>query len=88
VVNSLVKDILTPIIAAIFGQPDFSQLTFTIHRARFFFLVVKPINYLTERGKKVPDPESVDRACPECPSSIPKEARRCAFCTAEVTPVV
>jgi large conductance mechanosensitive channel len=31
VVTALVKDILTPVIAAIFGKPDFSQLTFTIH---------------------------------------------------------
>ena len=30
VIKSFVDDILTPIIAAIFGQPDFSGLTFTI----------------------------------------------------------
>lgn len=29
-VTSLVDDVLTPIIAAIFGQPDFSELTITI----------------------------------------------------------
>ena len=37
VVTALVKDILTPIIAAIFGKPDFSQLTFTIHKSKFFY---------------------------------------------------
>jgi len=37
VVNALVKDILTPIIAAIFGKPDFSTLTFTIHKSHFFY---------------------------------------------------
>lgn len=31
VVNSLVKDLFTPIIAAIAGQPDFSSLSFTIN---------------------------------------------------------
>ncbi len=37
VVSALVKDILTPIIAAIFGKPDFSALTFTIHKSHFFY---------------------------------------------------
>jgi large conductance mechanosensitive channel len=37
VVNSLVKDIFTPLIAAIFGQPDFSELTFTINDSQFFY---------------------------------------------------
>ena len=37
VVNALVKDILTPIVAAIFGKPDFSALTFTIHKSHFFY---------------------------------------------------
>jgi large conductance mechanosensitive channel len=35
VVNALVKDILTPLIAAIAGEPDFSFLTFTIHKSTF-----------------------------------------------------
>jgi large conductance mechanosensitive channel len=37
VVTALVADIITPIIAAIFGQPDFSNLTFTIHKSRFLY---------------------------------------------------
>jgi large conductance mechanosensitive channel len=37
VVTALVRDILTPIIAAIFGKPDFSQLTFTINGSKFFY---------------------------------------------------
>src|SRR5688572_28093306 len=35
VVAALVKDLLTPLIAAIFGAPDFSALTFTINDSRF-----------------------------------------------------
>jgi large conductance mechanosensitive channel len=31
IVNSLVENIITPIIAAVGGQPDFSALTFTIN---------------------------------------------------------
>jgi large conductance mechanosensitive channel len=37
VVNALVKDILTPIIAAIFGKPDFSALHFTINSSTFLY---------------------------------------------------
>lgn len=106
VVNALVKDLLTPVVAAIFGKPDFGALSFTINKSRFaygdfinaviaflaiaaavFFVVVKPINVLTERRKRAPEPESDDRPCPECLSQIPKAARRCSHCTTEVAPL-
>lgn len=51
-----------------------------------FFLVVRPMNALAARRKTEPDVESPTRECPECISSIPRAARRCAFCTAVVTP--
>ena len=105
VVNAFVADILTPIIAAIFGKPDFSQLTFTIHNSRFlygdlinfviafvtvaavvFFFVVVPVNALLARSRKEPPDDPTVRKCPECVSEIPAEARRCRYCTAEVTP--
>ena len=35
VVAALVKDIINPIIAAIFGKPDFSSLYFTINKSVF-----------------------------------------------------
>jgi large conductance mechanosensitive channel len=35
VVSSLVSDIITPLIAAVFGKPDFGGLTFTIHNSVF-----------------------------------------------------
>jgi len=31
VVNAFVADLITPLIAAIGGQPDFSEISFTIH---------------------------------------------------------
>jgi large conductance mechanosensitive channel len=37
VVNSLVKGLLTPFIAAIVKQPDFSSISFTIHGSKFLF---------------------------------------------------
>ena len=103
VVTSLVADIITPIIGAIVGEPDFSQLDFTINDSRFtygnflnalfafltiaaavFFLVVKPVNMLMERSKTERPVEETTRDCPQCLSSIPRAARRCAYCTSEV----
>jgi len=37
VLNAFVADIITPIIGAIFGKTDFSNLTFTIHRSHFLY---------------------------------------------------
>ncbi len=37
VVSALVKDILTPLIAAIVARPDFSKFSFTIHGAQFLY---------------------------------------------------
>jgi large conductance mechanosensitive channel len=106
VVKALVADLLTPIIALIFGQPNFETLSFTINSSHFlygdflnnlitflsvaaavFFFVVQPINALMRRRKTEPDVESETRACTECLSLIPVEARRCAFCTSAQEPV-
>lgn len=35
IVNSLVENMITPLIAAIGGQPDFSGITFTINNSQF-----------------------------------------------------
>ncbi len=37
VVQALVSDIITPLIAAIAGKHDFSALTFTIHHSKFAY---------------------------------------------------
>ena len=37
VVAALVADIITPLIAAIFGKPDFGNLAFTINGSRFTY---------------------------------------------------
>ena len=105
VVTALVADLITPIIAAIIGKPDFSSLSFTIHKSRFlygsflnalisfisiaaavFFFVVQPVNALMARRRVEPDIESETAPCPECLSDIPKLARRCAFCAAQLEP--
>jgi large conductance mechanosensitive channel len=35
-VTALVGDLITPLIAAIGGQPDFANLTFTVNHSKFF----------------------------------------------------
>ena len=103
VVTAMVEGLVTPLIAAVGGQPDFSALDFTINGSTFrygvflnavisfliiaaviFFLVVVPVNKLMESRKTETPIEDPTRDCPECLSSIPARARRCAFCTSEV----
>ena len=59
----------------------FSFLTIA---AAVFFLVVKPVNMLMDRMKTEKPVDETTRECPQCLSSIPRAARRCAFCTSEV----
>ncbi len=37
VVTALVKDLLTPLVGAIFRSPDFSGLSFTLHGSKFMY---------------------------------------------------
>jgi large conductance mechanosensitive channel len=37
VVNSMVKDLLTPFLAAVVRKPDFSTFSFTIHGGKFLY---------------------------------------------------
>jgi large conductance mechanosensitive channel len=57
---------------------------FILIAAVLFFFVVRPVNHLMERRRTEPEPDATTRECPECLSSIPVGARRCAFCTAKV----
>ena len=66
-----------------YGQFVQAVLTFLIIAAVVYFLVVKPVNRLMERYKTEPEVEAETKQCPECLSSIPVPASRCAFCTVE-----
>jgi len=37
VITAFVKDLVTPLIAAIGGQPDFASLTFTVNNSKFLY---------------------------------------------------
>lgn len=49
------------------------------------FLLVRGVNRMKRRQAEVPEPPPASRACPQCLSTIPLKASRCAFCTSEVT---
>jgi len=98
-VNSVVADLFTPLIAAVIGEPDFSALTFTINGSEFTygnfinalisFLSISAVIYffvVAPMNHLKRDQEATHRECPECLSEIPLGATRCAHCTAEVPP--
>ncbi len=62
-------------------------ISFLLIGAAVFFFVVKPINKLMEDRKTQTDTESLTKECPECLSNIPHNARRCAFCTTELSTI-
>ena len=90
VITAFVKDLVTPLIAALFGKPDFSNLSFTINHSKFLYgdfinavlaFVVIPYGALVARSHKEPPADPTTKKCTECLSEIPKDARRCAFCS-------
>lgn len=60
-----------------------AALSFAIIAAVVYFLVVKPVQRLMDRYKTQPEASLPVKECPECLSSIPEQARRCAYCTVE-----
>jgi large conductance mechanosensitive channel len=97
-VNNILTPIIGVVFSADFGDLKFTindsvfryglflnaLIAFILISAAVFFLVVRPINALMARYKTEPDLDAPTRDCPECLSSIPVGARRCAFCTAQV----
>ena len=70
----------------LYGEFINAALSFVVIAAAVYFFVVLPINALIARTRKAPVPaDPTTRKCPECLSEIPIDARRCAFCTNEIT---
>jgi large conductance mechanosensitive channel len=100
VVKALVTDLLTPIIAIIFGKPSFAALSFTINHSRFSYgdFINNLIAFLTVAAAMfflVVAPVSAllarrakadpdTKECPDCTSAIPVKARRCPMCTSRL----
>jgi large conductance mechanosensitive channel len=100
-VNTLVEGLITPIIAAIFGEPSFSGLSFTINESEFLYgAVISAAIVLVTTAAAVyflivlpyeayRDHRGVPaktRPCPECMTAISVAAKRCPHCTSAVTP--
>ena len=97
-VNAFVTGLVTPIVAAVFGEPSFAGLSFTINGSEFlygeflnalitFLSIAAAIFFLVLKPAQsvglVPlAPETKD--CPRCTSTIPAAATRCPQCTADI----
>lgn len=90
IVNSLVKDIITPLIAAIVKQPDFSSLILTVHggkitygnflNAAISFLLVAATMYFFV---VLPINSLLHRFHKEAPAA-PPSTRPCPECLADI----
>ena len=98
VVKALVADLLTPIIALIFGKPNFGGLSFTVNSSHFLygdfinnlitFVCIAAAVYffvvapVNTLMARRTQEDPDEKECPECTSPIPARARRCPQCTA------
>jgi large conductance mechanosensitive channel len=89
VVQALVKDLLTPLIAAIVGQPDFAALTFRVNRSVFrygdflnvaisFITIAVAVFFFVVKPVNVLTTRFSHNETPE-PST-----RKCPFCLMEI----
>jgi large conductance mechanosensitive channel len=99
--EALVEYLITPIIGAIVGEPDFSELHFTINNSVFrygaflntlivFIGTVAAVYFFVvipyKRYQELKGVSAKTRSCPECTTAISMAARRCPACTAVVIP--
>ena len=98
-VKALIDSLITPIIGAIFGEPSFAGLTFTINGSEFAYgAFINALIVFVSTGAAVyffivkpfqtyqerKGVAATDKDWPHCLSSIPLNANRCAFCTQPV----
>ena len=95
------KPLTTPVIAAIFGSPNFGNLSFTIHGSHFaygdflnnlftFLTVAAAMFFLVVTPinwlmSRRAEEDPETKQCPECDTSIPIKARRCPQCTTRLS---
>ncbi|KAK9918657.1 hypothetical protein WJX75_005696 [Coccomyxa subellipsoidea] len=101
VVKALVSDIITPLIAAIWGGSFFGDLYFTINHSKFLygdflnqvltFIIICLVVYFIivlpmNAALNRLYPKAPKVKCPECLEEIIKGATRCKWCTSEIHP--
>ena len=99
--EALVEDLITPIIAAIVGEPNFADLHFKINGSIFlygaflnavivFVSTAAAIYFFVivpyKHYQELKGVSAKTRPCPECTTAISMAARRCPACTAVVIP--
>ena len=65
----------------LYGDFINAVLSFVMIGAVLYFLVVLPYGRLIAMSHHGPPADPTTKKCTECLSEIPKDARRCAFCT-------
>ena len=61
-----------------------SVIAFISIAVAVFFFIIKPVQRMQNRMNKPQQAAATTKACPQCLSSIPLKAKRCAFCTSMV----
>ena len=100
ITTSLVKDVITPLISAIVGAPNFEHLSWHEHGADImygnflnalisFLLIASVVYFLIVTPmqyllKRLLQPAVSTKVCPQCLSDIPFAATRCKYCTEPV----
>ena len=82
IVNSLVNDIIMPLISILIGKVDFSDMVLTVGNAsiKYGSFIKK---YIKEK-KKEENKEPETKICPYCLTEIKYHATRCPNCTSEL----
>ena len=69
----------------LYGEFINALLSFLIVSAAIYFFVVVPVNALIARSRKEPSADPTTKKCPECRSEIAIDAKRCAYCTSQLS---
>ena len=99
IVDSLVNDLLMPIVGIFLGGIDFSKLSSTIGGAEIKwgsfvqaivnFIIIAFVIFLMVRAmnrlKRQEPTTPTTKECPHCFTTIPLKATRCPNCTSELT---
>ena len=68
----------------LYGKFINAIVSVVIIAAAIFYAIVKPVGAMMARMAKAEPEAPATKECPECLSSIPVAARRCAHCTSAV----